>query len=151
MIYLDNNATTQIDDRVLEVMLPYLKENFANPSSMYDIAKRPAAAIREARVQIRDFLGAKNEKDVYFTSCGSESANMAIKGVVECNKEKKHLITTKVEHPCVMNTYKQLEKQGYEVDYIGVNSQGGLDVEELKSKLRKDTALVSVMWDKIFC
>lgn len=146
MIYLDNNATTKIDDKVLEVMLPFLKEDFANPSSMYDIAKKPASAIKEARVQIRDFLGAKNEKDIYFTSCGSESANMAIKGVVECNKEKKHLITTKVEHPCVLNTYKQLEKQGYEVDYIGVDSQGVLDIDELKSKLRKDTALVSVMW-----
>lgn len=146
MIYLDNNATTKIDDKVLEEMLPFLKENYANPSSMYDFAKEPAKAIKEARVKVRDFLGAKNEKDVFFTSCGSESANTAIKGVINCNKEKRHLITTKVEHPCVLNTYKALEKQGYEVDYIGVNSRGELDFEELKSKLRKDTALVSVMW-----
>lgn len=146
MIYLDNNATTKIDDKVLEEMLPFLKENYTNPSSMYDFAKEPAKAIKEARVKVRDFLGAKNEKDVFFTSCGSESANTAIKGVVNCNKEKRHLITTKVEHPCVLNTYKALEKQGYEVDYIGVNSRGELDFEELKSKLRKDTALVSVMW-----
>ena len=146
MIYLDNNATTQVDKKVLEEMLPYFEEQYANPSSMYDFAKKPAKAIREARVQIRDFLGAKNEKDIYFTSCGSESANMAIKGVVNCNKEKRHLITTKVEHPCVLNTYKELEKNGYEVDYISVNSQGQLDIDELKSKLRKDTALVSVMW-----
>ena len=120
MIYLDNNATTQVDKKVLEEMLPYFEEQYANPSSMYDFAKKPAKAIREARVQIRDFLGAKNEKDIYFTSCGSESANMAIKGVVNCNKEKRHLITTKVEHPCVLNTYKELEKNGYEVDYISV-------------------------------
>ena len=146
MIYLDNNATTQVDKKVLEEMLPYFEEQYANPSSMYDFAEKPAKAIREARVQIRDFLGAKNEKDIYFTSCGSESANMAIKGVVNCNKEKRHLITTKVEHPCVLNTYKELEKNGYEVDYISVNSQGQLDIDELKSKLRKDTALVSVMW-----
>lgn len=146
MIYLDNNATTKIDEKVLEEMIPFLAENYANPSSMYDFAKKPAKAIKEARVKVRDFLGAKNEKDVFFTSCGSESANTAIKGVVNCNKEKKHLITTKVEHPCVLNTYKALEKQGYEVDYIGVNSRGELDFEELKSKLRKDTALVSVMW-----
>lgn len=146
MIYLDNNATTQVDKKVLEEMLSYFEEQYANPSSMYDFAKKPAKAIREARVQIRDFLGAKNEKDIYFTSCGSESANMAIKGVVNCNKEKRHLITTKVEHPCVLNTYKELEKNGYEVDYINVNSQGQLDIDELKSKLRKDTALVSVMW-----
>ena len=146
MIYLDNNATTKIDERVLEEMLPYLKEDYANPSSMYDFAKKPAAAIREARVKVRDFLGAANEKDIYFTSCGSESANTAIKGVLNCNREKRHIITTKVEHPAVLNTYKEFEKNGYEVDYIGVNSQGELDIEELKSKLRKDTALVSVMY-----
>ena len=146
MIYLDNNATTAVDKKVLEEMLPFLKEDYANPSSMYDFAKKPAAAIREARVKVRDFFGADNEKDVFFTSCGSESANMAIKGVLNCNREKRHIITTKVEHPCVLNTYKWFEKLGYEVDYIGVNSQGELDMEELKSKLRKDTALVSVMW-----
>ena len=146
MIYLDNNATTQIDEKVVEEMLPYLKSEYANPSSMYDFAKKPAAAIREARVKVRDFFGAKDEKEIFFTSCGSESANMAIRGVLNCNKEKRHIITTKVEHPCVLNTYKYFEKNGYEVDYIGVNSYGELDVEELKSKLRKDTALVSVMY-----
>ena len=146
MIYLDNNATTAIDEKVLEEMLPYLKGEYANPSSMYDFAKKPAAAIREARVKVRDFFGADNEKDIFFTSCGSESANMAIRGVLNCNKTKRHIITTRVEHPCVLNTYKAYEKNGYEVDYIGVNSYGELDVEELKSKLRKDTALVSVMY-----
>lgn len=146
MIYLDNNATTKVDEKVLEEMLPFLKGEYANPSSMYDFAKKPAAALKEARAKVRDFLGAANEKDIVFTSCGSESANMAIKGVVSCNKGKKHLITTKVEHPCVLNTYKALEKQGYEVDYIGVNAHGELDVEELKAKIRKDTALISVMY-----
>ncbi len=146
MIYLDNNATTATDKKVLDEMLPYLSEEYANPSSMYDFAKKPASAIREARAKMRDFFGAKDEKEIFFTSCGSESANMAIKGVLNCNKEKRHIITTQVEHPCVLNTYKFYEKQGYEVDYIGVNAQGELDVEELKSKLRKDTALVSVMW-----
>lgn len=146
MIYLDNNATTAVDKKVLEEMLPYLSGEYANPSSMYDFAKKPAAAIKEARVKMQDFFGAKNEKEIFFTSCGSESANMAIKGVLNCNREKRHIITTKVEHPCVLNTYKAFEKLGYEVDYIGVNAQGELDIEELKSKLRKDTALVSVMW-----
>ncbi len=146
MIYLDNNATTAIDKTVLEDMLPYLSGEYANPSSMYDFAKKPAAAIREARAKMRDFFGAKDEKEIFFTSCGSESANMAIKGVLNCNKEKRHIITTKVEHPCVLNTYKYYEKQGYEIDYIGVNAQGELNFEELKEKLRKDTALVSVMW-----
>jgi len=146
MIYLDNNATTAIDKNVLDEMLPYLSEEYANPSSMYDFAKKPAAAIKDARAKMRDFFGAENEKEIFFTSCGSESANMAIKGVLNCNREKRHIITTKVEHPCVLNTYKYYEKLGYEVDYIGVNAQGELDTEELKEKLRKDTALVSVMW-----
>ncbi len=146
MIYLDNNATTKIDADVLGEMIPFLSEHYANPSSMYDFAKKPAEALKKARVQVRDFLGAANEKEIYFTSCGSEAANTAIKGVLNCNKEKKHIITTKVEHPCVLNTYKELEKRGYEVDYIGVNSRGELEVEKLKEKLRKDTALVSVMW-----
>ena len=146
MIYLDNNATTQVDEKVVEEMLPFLKSEYANPSSMYDFAKKPAAAIKEARAKVRDFYGASDEKEIFFTSCGSESANMAIKGSLFCNKEKKHIITTKVEHPCVLNTYKFFEKQGYEVDYIGVNSGGELNIEELKSKIKNDTALVSVMW-----
>ena len=146
MIYLDNNATTQIDEKVVEEMLPYLKSEYANPSSMYDFAKKPANAIKEARVKVRDFFGAEDEKEIFFTSCGSESANMAIKGSLACHKNKRHIITTKVEHPCVLNTYKYFEKQGYEVDYISVNSDGELNIEELKGKVRPDTALVSVMW-----
>ena len=146
MIYFDNNATTKIDERVLEEMLPYFKEDYANPSSMYDFAKKPASAIKEARGKMKDFLGANNEKEIFFTSCGSESANMAIKGTLNCNKGKKHIITTKVEHPCVLNLYKSLEKEGYEADYISVDSEGQLDIDELKSKIRKDTALVSVMY-----
>ena len=146
MIYLDNNATTKTDEKVVEEMLPYLKEEYANPSSMYDFAKKPAKAIVDARAKVRDFYGAADEKEIYFTSCGSESANMAIKGSLACNNNKKHIITTKVEHPCVLNTYKYFEKQGYEVDYISVNSEGELNIEELKGKVRPDTALVSVMW-----
>ena len=146
MIYLDNNATTKIDEQVLEEMLPFLKEEYANASSMYEFARKPSQALKTARAQVADFFGAKDEKEIYFTSCGSESANMAIKGVLNCNKEKRHIITTKIEHPCVLNTYKEFEKQGYEVDYIGVNADGELVIEELKEKLRKDTALVSIMW-----
>lgn len=146
MIYLDNNATTKIDNIVFEEMLPFFQGEYANASSIYEFAKRPFEALKVARVQVRDFIGARDEKEIIFTSCGSESANMAIKGVVNCNKEKRHLITTKIEHPCVLNTYKEFEKQGYEIDYIGVDSDGELIVDELKEKLRKDTALVSIMW-----
>lgn len=146
LVYLDNNATTKVDERVLEEMMPYFKEEYANPSSMYTFSKKSSNAIKEARVKIRDFINAKDEKEIIFTSCGSESANTAIKGVLNYNKTQKHIITTKVEHPCVLNLYKQLEKQGYRVDYIGVNSNGVLDLEELSNAIDEDTALVSVMW-----
>lgn len=146
LIYLDNNATTKVDEKVLEEMLPYFKEEYANPSSMYDFSKKSSNAIKDARVKIRDFVNAKDEKEIIFTSCGSESANTAIRGVLNYNKNKKHIITSKVEHPCVLNLYKHLEKQGYKVDYIGVNSNGELDLEELNSTVCEDTALVSIMW-----
>lgn len=146
VIYLDNNATTKVDERVLEEMLPYLKDEYANPSSMYEFSMNSSNAIAEAREKLKDFVGAKSEKEIVFTSCGSESANTAIRGAVAHNKSKRHIVTTKVEHPCVLNTYKSLEKQGYKVDYIGVNSNGELDLEELKEKITDETALVSVMW-----
>ena len=146
MIYLDNNATTKIDERVLEAMMPYFKEEYANPSSIYNFSKKASNALKESRGVLKDFLNAKDEKEIIFTSCGSESANTAIKGVLNYNKTKKHIITTKVEHPCVLNLYQTLEKQGYKVDYIGVNSNGDLDLEELEAAITPDTALVSVMW-----
>lgn len=146
LVYLDNNATTKVDERVLEAMLPYFKEEYANPSSMYDFAKTSSNAIKEARGIIKDFVNAENEKEIIFTSCGSESANTAIRGVLNYNKNKKHIITSKVEHPCVLNLYQALEKQGYRVDYIGVNSNGELNLEELEAAIDEDTALVSIMW-----
>ena len=146
MIYLDNNATTKTDECVLDAMMPYFKEEYANPSSMYNFSKKASNALKEARGVLKDFLNAKDEKEIIFTSCGSESANTAIKGVLNYNKSKKHIITTKVEHPCVLNLYQTLEKQGYKVDYIGVNSNGDLDLEQLEAAITPDTALVSVMW-----
>lgn len=146
LIYLDNNATTKVDERVLEVMLPYLKEEYANPSSMYEFAKRPAHAIKEARGKMKDFFNASNEKEIIFTSCGSESANTAIRGVLNMDRSKKHIITSKVEHPCVLNLYQTLEKDGYSVDYIGVNSNGELDLAQLEDAINEDTALVSIMY-----
>lgn len=146
LIYLDNNATTKVDEQVLEAMLPFLKESYANPSSIYSFGGTAQKAIAHAREQIRDFINAKSDKEILFTASGSESANTAIRGVLESDKSKKHLITTKVEHPCVLNLYKTLEKQGYKVDYIGVNSNGDLDLDELEHKVTPDTALVSCMW-----
>lgn len=146
IIYLDNNATTRVDEKVVESMLPYFTEEYGNPSSIYDLAHVANTAVRKSREIIKDFLGANNAKEIIFTSCGSESANTAIKGTLELNRAKKHLITTKVEHPCVLNLHKDLENKGYKVDYIGVDSNGDLDVTELISKVDKDTALVSVMY-----
>lgn len=146
MIYLDNNATTKVDPQVLEAMLPYFSEEYANPSSIYEFAKKSNHAVKEARGVIKDFFNAENEKEIIFTSCGSESANTAIRGVLNMNKNKRHIITTKVEHPCVLNLYKALEKEGYKVDYIGVNSNGELDLSELSVCINNDTALVSVMY-----
>ncbi len=146
LIYLDNNATTKVDEKVLEEMMPFFKEEYANPSSMYDFSRKSSNAIKEARVKIRDFVNAQDEKEIIFTSCGSESANTAIRGVLNYNKNKKHIITSKVEHPCVLNLYQALEKQGYRVDYIGVNANGELNLEELDAAVCEDTALVSIMW-----
>ena len=146
LIYLDNNATTKVDEKVVEAMLPYFSEEYGNPSSIYDLAHTANTAVRHSREAIKEFLGAKDAKEIIFTSCGSESANTAIKGVLELNRAKKHIITTKIEHPCVLNLYKDLENKGYRADYIGVDSNGDLGVQELLSKVEKDTALVSVMY-----
>jgi len=145
-LYLDSNATTRIDEKVIEAMMPYLNENYANPSSIYSFGGVSAKAIKQAREQIRDFVNAKSEKEIYFTASGSESANTAIFGVLDNDKTKKHIVTTAVEHPCVLNVYKTLEKKGYKVDYIGVNGHGELDLDALEKAISDDTALVSCMW-----
>lgn len=146
IIYLDNNATTMIDPEVLEAMMPYFKENYSNPSSIYSFGGITAKAISKAREQIRDFVNAASDKEIIFTASGSEGANTAIRGILASDKTKKHIITTKVEHPCVLNLYQTLEKQGYKVDYIGVNSNGDLDLDELEKAVNEDTILVSCMW-----
>ncbi len=146
LIYLDNNATTKVDEKVLEKMLPFFCEEYANPSSMYDFSRKASNAIKDARETMRDFFNAKSANEIIFTSCGSEGANTAIRGFLSADKSKKHIITTKVEHPCVLNVFKYYEKQGYRVDYIGVNSNGELDLEELSSKVDEETALVATMW-----
>lgn len=146
LIYLDNNATTKVDEKVLEAMMPYFKESYSNPSSIYSFGGIAQKAVAHARAQIRDFVNAKSDKEIFFTASGSESANTAIRGVLDADKTKKHIITTKVEHPCVLNLYKTLEKQGYSVDYIGVNANGDLDLDELEKVVHSETALVSCMW-----
>ncbi len=144
VIYLDNNATTKVDPEVFEEMVPYFTENYGNASSIYEMAHTAHDAIEEAREKVKNLFGAKKSKEILFTASGSESANMAIRGVLK-NCENKHIITTKVEHPCVLNTFKELEQEGYRADYIGVDENGELNIEELKSKVTSNTALVAIM------
>ena len=145
LVYLDNNATTMVAPEVIEAMMPYFNSEYGNPSSIYDLAHGANEAVKKSRKTLADFLGAKDPKEIIFTSCGSESANMAIKGVLDVNRNKKHIITTRVEHPCVLNLYKEIEKRGYQVSWIDVDSKGDLDIGQLLELVNPDTALVSVM------
>lgn len=145
VIYVDNNATTKIDEKVLEEMLPYFCTKYGNPSSIHTFGGSVSKDIEKARTQVAELLGASSPTEIIFTGSGTEGANTAIKGTL-LNTTKKHLITTKVEHACVMNTYKWLEKRGYKVTYLDVNNEGELDLEQLKDSITEDTALVSIMW-----
>jgi len=145
-IYFDNSATTKLDEEVLKEMLPYLEENYGNPSSIYQIGRANRKAVEEARERIAKALNSE-PNEIYFTAGGSESDNTAIKGIAYHYKEKgNHIITSKIEHPAVLETCKQLEKEGFEVSYIGVNQDGILDLEELKKAIKPSTILISVMF-----
>ncbi len=145
-IYLDNNATTAVAPEVLEKMLPLLTEHYGNPSSMHSFGARAGQAIDEARQQIMALLGVKLSNEIVMTAGGSESDNLAIVGTLRANPEKRHLITTTVEHPAVLGLCRDLEKRhGYDVTYLKVDSQGRLDPDELRDSLREDTAVVSIM------
>lgn len=146
IIYLDNNSTTPIDERVLEAMLPFLKENFANPSSTHFFGTTINEAVKSARTQVADLIVA-DEKEIIFTSGSTEAINIALKGVAENYSEKgKHIITVATEHKAVLDTCKYLENKGYEVTYLSVQKDGLVDLNELKKSLRSDTILVCVMF-----
>lgn len=144
-IYLDNNATTRIAPEVLAAMQPYLSELYGNPSSAHSLGRKMKSAVENARVQVAELLGAADADEIGFTSCGSESDNWAIRGVLEANPEKKHVVTTLVEHEAVRNLCSRLEKQGCEVTWLDVDGYGEMDLDNLRKALRPDTALVSVM------
>ncbi len=121
LIYFDHAATTPVREEVLKEMLPYFSINYGNPSSVYSIGRRSKKAIDTARTRVARAIRC-SEKEVYFTSCGSESDNLAIKGIAKANVEKgKHIITSKIEHPAVLNTCKSLEKDGYDITYLNVD------------------------------
>ncbi|WP_088241519.1 cysteine desulfurase NifS [Calothrix rhizosoleniae] len=144
-IYLDNNATTKVDPQVVEAMLPYLTEYYGNPSSMHTFGGQVGKAVLEARKQVGALLGA-NESEIVFTSGGTEGDNAAIRAALLAQPDKRHIVTTQVEHPAVLTLCKQLEKQGYTVTYLSVNRQGQLDLDELEASLTGNTALVSIMY-----
>ncbi len=145
VIYLDNNATTQVDPAVLEAMLPYLTDYYGNPSSMHTFGGQVGRAVSEARSQVAQLLGA-DTSEIIFTSCGTEGNNAAIRAALAAQADRRHIITTQVEHAAVLNVCKQLEKQGYTVTYLSVNPQGQLDLTELEAALTGNTALVSIMY-----
>jgi cysteine desulfurase len=144
-IYLDNNATTRVDDAVLAEMMPYFGEFYGNPSSMHYFGGQVQKKIDEARARVAALLGAQPE-EIIFTACGTESDNTAIRSALEAFPEKRHIITTRVEHPAVLTLCRNLTKKGYRVTELGVDGAGRLDLGELKRALDDDTAIVSVMW-----
>ncbi|MDO8527204.1 MAG: cysteine desulfurase NifS [Deltaproteobacteria bacterium] len=146
MIYLDNNATTPVLPQVLETMLPFLTELWGNPSSLHQFGAQVAKHLDTAREQTAELLHAQRAHEIIFTSGGTESNNLALRGVLQAQPEKKHLVTTAVEHPSILMVCEQLEKEGYTVTRLGVDKSGALDLKELDNALTPDTALTSIMW-----
>lgn len=146
IIYLDNNATTMVAPEVLEAMLPFFTRRYGNPSSMHDFGGDVEHDVEKARNQVARMLGAEYDYEIVFTSGATESDNMAILGTLQYYRDKKHIITTKVEHPAVLNLCRQLEREGYSVTYVPVDREGNLDVDFLFDSVTDDTAIVSVMY-----
>lgn len=146
-IYVDNNATTKVAPEVVEAMLPFFNDLWGNPSSMHTFGGQVAKHVDRAREQVAEIIGAQRSSEIIFTSCGTESDNAAIRAALSTSPEKKHIVTTTVEHPAVLNLCQHLEKrEGIEVTYVPVDSRGRLDLEVFKSSLHDDTAIVSIMW-----
>ena len=145
-VYLDNNATTQVDPLVFEAMLPYFKNLYGNPSSMHTFGGQVGRNIAEARDRVAALVGCE-PGEVLFTSCGTEGDNTAIRSAMEAFPDKRHIVTTKVEHPAVLSLCKYLEKhKGYRITYLSVDEKGQLDMREYERALTPDTAIVSIMW-----
>ena len=144
--YFDHAATTGVSEEVLKEMIPYFSLEYGNPSSLYSIGRKNRKAVENARNQVAKAINAKS-REIYFTSCGSESDNLAIKGIAYANRNKgNHIITTKIEHPAVLNTCKTLEKQGYNITFLNVNEKGQISLEELENSITNQTILISIMF-----
>ena len=144
-VYLDNNATTAVAPEVVDEMLPYLRNHYGNPSSMYGLARQTAGKIRESRARVAALLGATPE-EIVFTSCGTESDSTAIWAAIRANPGKRHLVTSRVEHSAIKNLYEYLGHNGYRVTFVPVDGKGRLDLDYLYDHLSEDTAVVSLMW-----
>ncbi|NQT85071.1 cysteine desulfurase NifS [bacterium] len=144
-VYADNNATTKVDDNVIEEMLPLFNEIYGNPSSMHTFGAEAEKALRQARERVGEFIKA-DPSEIIFTGSGTESDNTALFGTLQAYPGKKHIITTKVEHPAVLNPCQLLAKKGYAVTVLPVDSEGMLDLDELRDSIRDDTAIVSIMY-----
>ena len=145
-IYLDNNATTQCDPRVIDAMMPYFTEQFGNPSSMHSFGNKVGLAVKKARAQVQTLIGAEHDSEVIFTSCGTESDSTAILSALRAQPERKEIITSTVEHPAVLSLAEHLEKEGYTVHRIGVDGQGRIDLDAYRAKLSPNVAIASFMW-----
>ena len=145
LIYLDNAATTKVRKEVLDELIPYFRDNYSNPSAVYSFAQDGKKAVDKARKQTAELIGASPE-EIYFTAGGSESDNWALKATAEAYSSKgKHIITSKIEHHAILHTCEYLEKQGYEVTYLDVDSDGKVKLDELRNAIREDTILISIM------
>jgi cysteine desulfurase len=145
VVYLDNNATTQVDPRVLEAMLPYFSEYYGNPSSMHSFGGGVAAKIQQAREHVAGLIGASPD-EIVFTSCGTESDGTAIRAAIESYPAKRHIVTSRVEHPAIKNLFEILSKKGYRTTFVPVDREGRLDLDYFYDSLSDDTAVVSLMW-----
>lgn len=144
--YFDHAATTRVKEEVLREMIPYFNMQYGNASSIYSIARQSKRAIEDARQKVANAINSK-VKEIYFTSCGTESDNLALKGVAYANMQKgKHIITSKIEHPAILESCKTLEKQGFSITYLNVNEEGFISLEELEKSIRPDTILISIMF-----
>jgi len=145
-IYLDNNATTRVDDTVVAAMLPFFTEQFGNPSSMHSFGNKVGLAMKKARMQVQELLGAEHESEIIFTSCGTESDSTAILSALKTHPERKEIITTAIEHPAILTLCTHLEKEGYKIHILKVDEKGRLDLLEYAKLLSDQVAVVSVMW-----
>ncbi|MDD2851952.1 MAG: cysteine desulfurase NifS [Desulfuromonadaceae bacterium] len=144
-IYLDNNATTKVDEAVFEEMRPYFCELYGNPSSMHFFGGQVQNKVNEARQRVADLLGASPD-EIIFTACGTESDNAAIRSALEVFPDRRHIVTSRVEHPAILTQCRNLRQKGYHVTEVGVDGAGRLDMDELKAAVTDDTAIVSLMW-----